>query len=251
MSKRQKSKLEKFLSLNQHLRRLGGKKATQNLASIDYEALKNKTIDGEITQYTHGSHKDLEQQFEYLKGEFAGQSELLYFHAKLIVLLRRSISIETNFSNFQQLWQQESDYLLQHLNLRWLVSAAETFVDYSDDPIQKALALNVSCLVNTVKITESERFLQGLEESKDIPERQGKLDDGRVALFDGLSAFKAGTDDTLRNMRWRIDRIAALDSTGPTGEILQTCFSRLQEQPNCFERFRKRHTRQKTQWWDS
>ena len=70
----------------------------------------------------------------------------------------------------------------------------------------------------------------------------------RVDLFDGLSAFIPGTDDTLRNMRWRMDEVCAQH---PLGVVVQEIFDRLQREghDNVYLRFRQRHTRDKTSWW--
>ena len=68
----------------------------------------------------------------------------------------------------------------------------------------------------------------------------------RVLLFDGTSIFKIGTDDTLRNMRWRIDKVAKINIAG---EILLEIFLRLQEHDTVFKRLRDRHSRSKTGWW--
>ena len=245
MAKRKKTRFEKFFSLNQHFRRRGGGEATRRHATSDFTLLKERIVPGEEVVYTIGSQKDLEQQFEYLRGEFAGQPELLYFHAKLIVMIRRDIKVEENFQQFRRLWTEERVFLLRNLNLRWLVSAADTFADLSPDPLERALAFNAGCLVNTVKMAESERFIQALENAVDDPERVGMLEE-RVALFDGLSVFKVGTEDTLWNMRWRLDSIAELH---PVGGILKEAFLRLQEHPNVYQRFRLRHHRKNTEWW--
>jgi len=245
MAKRKKTRFEKFFSLNQHFRRKGGGDATRKHASVEFTLLKERIVPGEEVVYTIGSQRDLEEQFEYLRGEFAGQPELLYYHAKLIVMMRRDIKAKENYQQFSRLWSEEREFLLRNLNLRWLVSAADTFADMSSDPVERALAFNASCLVNTVKMTESERFIQALENAADDPERVEMLEE-RVALFDGLSVFKSGTDDTLRNMRWRLDSIAELH---PVGGILKEAFMRLQDRPNVYQRFRLRHHRKNTEWW--
>ena len=68
----------------------------------------------------------------------------------------------------------------------------------------------------------------------------------RVALFDGTSAFAVGTDDTLRNMRWRIDKVAKINIAG---EILLEIFLRMQKHNTVYKRFKDKHTRNKTGWW--
>ena len=141
---------------------------------------------------------------------------------------------------------KEEDFLLKNLNTRWLISAADTFADCSSNPIRQSMSVACSCLINTVKIQETERYIIGSEQNHDIKSRINELQNGRVALFDGTSAFAIGTDDTLRNMRWRIDRLSKLDVAG---KILLEVFNRLQQNPTIYKRIKDRHNRDKTGWW--
>ena len=67
-----------------------------------------------------------------------------------------------------------------------------------------------------------------------------------MPLFSGLSCFTVGTDDTLRNMRWRLD---PLMEKGPVGLILKTVFDRLQVEDTAYARLRALHHRERTGWW--
>ena len=80
------------------------------------------------------------------------------------------------------------------------------------------------------------------------PKMREQLQQQRVALFDGTSAFAVGTDDTLRNMRWRLEKICRLH---PLGQIVLEIFDRLQQasNPNVYLRFKQRHQRERTRWW--
>ncbi|BBB24140.1 conserved hypothetical protein [Isorropodon fossajaponicum endosymbiont JTNG4] len=197
--------------------------------------------------YTHGSSNNIEKHLNALKNEFSGQSELCYTHAKIIVLIRRDFEIKKYFALFENLWHTEAKFLLKSLNTRWLISAADTFADYSDNDALKGLSIACSCLLNTVKIQESERFITNAQNYKDDKEKIIRLDnEERVALFDGTSVFKVGTDDTLRNMRWRIDKMAKINIAG---QMLLEVFVRLQKFDTIYKRLKNRHTREKTGWW--
>jgi len=246
MSRRNKSILEKWFSISRHVRRGGAKYIFDNI-NLEFSKLKKTTIDGEKITYTHGSSNNLEAHLKALKDEFAGQSALCYEHAKIIVLLRRDFKTSENFKIFEKLWKEEKKFLLKNLNTRWLISAADTFADFSSNDTERAIAIACSCLLNTVKIQESERFITNAILNMDDPEKLKRLDNyERISLFDGTSVFKFGTDDTLRNMRWRIDKISKLH---PTGEILLEVFLRLQKYDTVFKRTKDRHTRKKTGWW--
>lgn len=248
MVSRKKSKLERFFSLNQHRKRLGASKLASHDTLEDYAALKSKLVDSEKIVYTHGASKSLERHIADLRQEFAGQSELIYHHAKLIVMLRREYKTEKHFRLFQDLWNKEQEFLLKNLNTRWLVSAADTLSDFSKNEIERALALSVSLLINTIKSYETERYLQKAEALTDLEERKAKLSRGRINLFDGTSALAVGTDDTIRNMRWRMEEICGIHDS-ISGEILKEVFNRLQSEENIYFRLKERHTRKKTAWW--
>ena len=246
MSRRDKTRFEKWFSLSRHKRRSGAKELSEHI-STDFSQQKKIIIGGGETQYTHGSFNDLDRHFHALRDEFIGQSELCYTHAKIIVLIRRDFEAKKHFALFDKLWEEEKGYLLKHLNARWLISAADTFADFSDDDSIKSLSVACSCLLNTVKMQESERFITNAHSFIDDKEKMNRLDDEeRISLFDGTSVFKIGTDDTLRNMRWRIDKVAKINIAG---EILLEIFLRLQEHDTVFKRLRDRHSRSKTGWW--
>ena len=246
MSRRDKTRFERWFSLIRHKRRSGAIVLSEKISS-DYSRQKQIIIDGDEIKYTHGSSNNLEEHFVALRDEFIDQSELCYTHAKIIVLIRRDFESKKHFAIFENLWKEEKDYLLKHLNTRWLISAADTFADFSDDDSIKSLSVACSCLLNTVKMQESERFITNAHSSIDDKEKMTRLDnEERVPLFDGTSVFKIGTDDTLRNMRWRIDKVAKINIAG---EILLEIFLRLQEHDTIFKRLRDRHKRSKTGWW--
>ncbi len=246
MGRRDKNKFEKWFSFSRHKRRSGAKQLSDQI-STDFHKRSKRLITNETVVYTHGSSDDINTHFIALKDEFSGQSELCYTHAKIIVLIRREFEIDNHFKLFEQLWQEEKEHLLENLNTRWLIAATDTFADYSHDDAIKSLSVACICLLNTVKIQESERFITNAQNCKDDDEKINRLDnEERFALFDGTSVFKFGTDDTLRNMRWRIDKAAKLNIAG---EILLEIFKRLQRYDTIYKRTKDRHVRDKTGWW--
>jgi hypothetical protein len=246
MSRRDKTKFEKWFSLSRHQRRTGAKELS-SLISTDFRKQSEEVILGDEINYTHGSSNSLEEHFSALREEFSGQSELCYTHAKIIVLIRREFETDNHFKLLEQLWFDEKEHLLKNLNTRWLIAATDTFADYSRDDAIKSLSVACICLLNTVKIQESERFITNAQNCKDDDEKINRLDnEERFVLFDGTSVFKFGTDDTLRNMRWRIDKAAKLNIAG---EILLEIFKRLQRYDTIYKRTKDRHVRDKTGWW--
>jgi len=251
--KRRKTAFEKWFSWSRHQRRLGAGQLAGELGDEDWGRLAGQLVQGapgQQAQYAHGAASDLAQHLQRVRGEFVGQSELLYRHAQLIVLIRREADAAANYARLERMWLAQTDFLCRQLDLRWLVAACDSFIDHARDPALRALAMGAVLLVNTVKLQETERLLAGqrAHAPADRPEVLQALHTGRVGLFDGLTAFVAGTDDTLRNMRWRLQDVSGLH---PLGAIVLEIFERLQHDgnDNVYLRFRRRHQRDKTRWW--
>ncbi|WP_198912819.1 hypothetical protein, partial [Streptococcus agalactiae] len=87
----------------------------------------------------------------------------------------------------------EYEFLCQHLSTRWLISACDTFIDYSSDDYLKALLMNAVVLINTIKLQESERFLTDTQNAQVDEHRKQSLQTERLALFDGVAGFAVGT----------------------------------------------------------
>lgn len=244
--KHKPSKLKRLLSLNQHRKRWGARDHVSPIT--DFTALKERIVDAGSVEQTRGSSKKLDEHLENLRKEFSGQSELIWHHARLIVLIRREFQVAKQYKSFRDLWDAEGSYLRQTLNIRWLISATDTFAEHDPDAGVRGVAMMTSVLVNSVKMQESERYITHADRTNVDPERVSKLQNDLVPLFEGLSCFTVGTDDTLRNMVWRLQPFMSIDPAGP---ILREVWSRLQLEDTTFSRMRRLHQRESTQWWDS
>ena len=244
MAPRKKTKLEKFFSFNQHRRRFGAPSPVNETQGIT--SLKSTIIPGQKKVYTHGSSKNLKEHLKSLRDEFIGDPELCYVVAKKIVLIRRESKVSENFQSLENLLKKENEFLFKKLNLRWLVSIADTISEHSESREERALALCATLLGNTVKIYETERFLEKNETSQDNPERLKLLQSSRVPLIDGMSGFCIGTDDTLRNMLFRMNTLC---ENSYVGKLVQEVFSRIQSENTGYSRLKNKHTRPRTSWW--
>lgn len=244
--KKQSGTLRKIFSLNRWRRRDGAREVLSSVEQRSVEQMKQNILDAGEPIQTRGSHNAIRTQIQALSKEFSGQPELVLYHATLIVLIRRESDVKANFEKFLLLWQQETDWLLRHLNIRWLVSAADTWADHAKHPADRAVALGIAILVNTVKAYESEHYLRGQDKVAYLPDRMAHVQSNLVPLFDGVSCYTVGTDDTLRNMVWRIQ--AQTEGSIP-GRIFLEIFNRLSHLETAFGRMKAVHTRSKTQWW--
>lgn len=220
--------------------------------SID--EMKASTITASMCDATALTHKprtnDLTAHLKNLKHQFIGQSMLCFYHATLIVLLRRNYKVIDTYSEFEALWLTEADYLLKRLSLRWLVSACDTFVDHSTNMIRAAILMNVTTLINTLRIYETKQFLQTDPNSQPlslIEDKMNTLYSSDQPLYEGLTYFRIGSDDTLKNMRSRYERFNNTDKLATT--MLLSVFDRLQVNDSAFVTMRSLHKDERSQWW--
>ena len=182
MVTRKKTKLENFFSIKKYIRRIGASNIFSS--NNEFEKLKHSIIDAGEFCYTHGSCDNLNNHIENLKKEFHGKSELEFYHAKLNVLLRRNYNVNETYKKFKALWVKEHEYLIKELNTRWLISAADSFLDHDEDDLCKAYAFSCLCLINTCKLYETERFLEDVNGSNYLENRLLKIKDDRISLFE-------------------------------------------------------------------
>lgn len=253
MSKHEKSKFKQWFSLSRHKRRKGGVKISSELQDQSIIELKEKTIpiNTQSSEYFYSCFKDLNEHFNYLRHEFEGKSELLFYHAKLIVLIRREIEIKKNMQLFNLLWEQEYQYLLDNLNLRWVISAVDTFIDYSDDKILVSQLLSTLILINSCKAYETEYRMLGIKNIDVENYNESYLDVNNprssVILFDGIPAFRIQRSDTFKNMYFRIKKVTSQHELSQA--IFEKVYQKVHQEHTVFGRFSSCHTNEKNKWW--
>lgn len=175
---------------------------------------------------------DLPTHFTALEREFRGQHRLIHFHACVIVFIRRSRDLTSALRCFISLWSEYGDQLRKNLSLRWLISAADTLADHGSTPVQQSLAMTGVLFGNTVKLVETERYIENHDPNSIEPRQPTK----GVMLFDGMSAFRLKGGDMLENMNERLQRICELDAIA--GPLLAEIIKRVRRGPTTFGRLR-------------
>ena len=186
------------------VRRMIGRSALQRR----FEEMKRQTVGPCGAGKNRESDDRLAAKLEELRRSFEGASELCYFHAELIVRIRRGIDVSTNWSTFSSLWEHESEYLCGTLNSRWLISALDTYADHGS-PLQQARALIQIAFFNAVRLAETERTLTGAPSSRKNLVDLDRLE--RFELWDGVSAYNMRCGDMVWNMLGRMRRSLAPD----------------------------------------
>lgn len=235
-------------------KRLNASKIVKTFTDKSIDELKATIITEATCDSNALTHKprtnDLAAHLDNLKHQFIGQPELCFYHATLVVLLRRAYKIEDTFAEFEQLWSLETDYLLNHLSLRWLISACDTFVDHSKDNTRAAILMNVTTLMNTLRVYETKQFLQTTSKSPSPPLNEESIEalyQSDLPLYQGLTYFRIGTDDTLKNMRNRYEKFGSSDKLAAT--MLLSIFDKLQINDSAFATMRLLHKSERSQWW--
>jgi len=228
----------KWLSWRHWSRKKGSGVLSGLLGGLTDEQLSSPVSSGVLSESLVDSA--LQQHLVKLEEEFAGKSVLTLYHAALIVLIRREADVERHFAAFEELWRSHQPQLLSELNLRWLVSAADTFIDHNDDLAVRALLLNTVMLVNTVKLYETEKSqLQGRGLS-------ALLEEPNFNLFDGLTSFKVGADDTLLNQSQRFNMLVKKIQYGA---LASEIWGRIHaENSSVYARALSLHHKKRTEW---
>ena len=160
-----------------------------------------KLVEGVARTPTNFKLEDLGEHLAELRREFAGQGELCYAHAELVVLIRREVELDASLRGFFAMWDEHAEFLAGALNTRWLVSALDTYADHGT-PLQRALALVPVTLVAMLKLGETERLvLEDAGFSGDKFEALRRFrQQGFVYLWDGMTAYAMHNGDVLKNL---------------------------------------------------
>lgn len=186
--------------------------------------------------------QDIAAKLHHLTGEFAGQPCLGYYHAGLIVHIRRRLRLPEMLDRFEALWAAQADALLAGLSSRWLVSACDTIADHAADPQERAAATAASACLTTMRLYETERRERGIDA------RPLMAPGSHTALFDGLIHFAIGAGDGIANL-WQ--RVRAAESAGTrVGRILATLLARAETADTVFPRMARLHRDPRTAWRD-
>jgi len=233
------------VATNASTNQITGVEFVDSLLRLGTGQLQNDLVPGEPL-LREGRDIDLLDQFGRLRRQFGGQPKLMLLHAALIVLLRRQISVPQAATHFRRLWSEQGNLLVNQLDLRWLVSACDTFADHPRNDAEKARAMLASSLVNTVKLYETERKALGYPQI-DSAKAAAVVADSPGLLFDGLTRFNVGGGDMVANLIARLARCNA-DRKDPVQILVIETINRVLRHPTVFRRFRDLHRGKNTKW---
>jgi hypothetical protein len=105
-----------------------------------------------------------------LNEEFVGLPEICKLHGLLIAHLRKSDQPAHTMALFTRIWGEHANFMFEHLDPRWLVSAITTFGDHGTTEVQRRVGQSMTVLFGAMKLYESERLYSGFP-----PESEFKL----------------------------------------------------------------------------
>src|SRR5690348_17064034 len=93
---------------------------------VSIAEMKSRKLPGKRREIVYVGDPNIHTHFRLLAGDFAGNSELCFAHAQLIVCIRRSRELADALPMFFKLWRDEPEFLAKHLDSRWLISTCDT-----------------------------------------------------------------------------------------------------------------------------
>ena len=137
-----------------------------------------------------------------LQAELAGKPRICLLHGLLVAHLRKRRFPRHAPDLFQRLWREQSEVLLQNLDLRWQVSAATTFGDHGMSSVQRSVGTGLTMLFGMMKLYETERLFSGRSADEPFANQDRKPSDLPMTM-DGFSIARGDLDYNLLARLWR------------------------------------------------
>ena len=152
--------------------------------------------------------QDVEQNIKAVKAEFVGKPLVCHELVKHIVYLRRNIDVEKNSKAFYAILDKYMDEILEHYNLRWLLSICDTLVDIGD-PARSAAAMNLVQCVNYLNIMSS--LLDIVNDGSPNVDKLRRNPGHKRPTFDGMIALDMYHGDMMYNLICRMNSVISKD----------------------------------------
>jgi len=206
---------------------------------IPYLALREDRVPGQSATLAFGRIPALDQHIGMLAREFAGASQLEFTLACTIVMLRRGIEVKRNLARFRRIWFWHGRFLCRRLSSRWLISAADTLIDFPRTRAEQATAMAAVVLGTTVKLYETERRLSDPGNSAVSGRTSVPVVDPNQKpeeIFDGLTAFQVGHGDLITNFNARLARFCSGRRRNTATRILDELMQRMRTYDSAYAR---------------
>lgn len=155
---------------------------------------------------------------------------------KYIVELRQDKNSTDIWLEFKSYTEQNIAELTEQLDTRWLVSIADTFVDYGD-PVESRNALLISIVVNFEKLWDTYLYMHDIQINE--KKRAELIHNTSLPLWDGMYTFNIEKGDMTNNLFTRIDQLLA--ETPMLKKIFDVVIQRLNQNKTVFGELNQYH----------
>lgn len=167
-----------------------------------------KTVQGDISRKAKNLNRlpDTKANIENLRKEFIGMPRVCYTLAGVIVHLRRDPENIEHIQQFHKILEQYQDTLLEHLDVRWLLSICDTLVDIGD-PHRSAVAMNIVQCVNgtNLHLTLLANAVNGNLDGNKLAQEL------KIPTWGGMITADIPTGDMIYNMMTRLNAVIKHD----------------------------------------
>lgn len=165
-----------------------------------------KLIPGDNPQSNLNRVLDVRENILRVRAEFRGKPEICHAIVSNIIHLRRD---PDNWQHRALFWERLSKYeavLLEHMDVRWLLSICDTIVDIGNS-VQSSVAMNIVQCINRCNL-DATLLLNCVDGRLDTSKLNTEL---KAPTWGGMITADVPTGDMIYNMQTRLDRVTKYD----------------------------------------
>ena len=149
---------------------------------------------------------DIDQNILNVRREFIGKPEVCHTLVGHIIHLRRDPNSEYHKEEFYKLLDAYKDVLLEHYDVRWLLSIVDTIVDVGN-VTSSAIAMNIVQCINGTNLHNSilVNVVNGTLDSNKLKHEM------KVPTWGGMITADIPSGDMIHNMMIRLDTVIEKD----------------------------------------
>ena len=150
--------------------------------------------------------QDMDENIKAVRAEFIGKPEVCHMLVAEIIKLRRDPDNVISNNGFWFLLDGYLDVILEHYDIRWILSICDTIVDIGDE-LQSAIAMNIVQCVNGTNIHHS-ILINAVNGAIDSNKLRHEL---KVPTWGGMITADIPNGDMIHNMMNRLDVVIKQD----------------------------------------
>lgn len=145
---------------------------------------------------------NMEENIKAVRAEFIGKPEVCHMLVAEIIKLRRNPANQTAREEFWDLLNIYTDVILEHYDVRWLLSICDTIVDIGSE-LKSAIAMNIVQCVNGTNLHHS-ILVNAVDGNIDLNKLRHEI---KVPTWGGMITADIPNGDMIHNMMNRLDAV--------------------------------------------